>query len=771
MRALFFMILILCLVLLPGREAFADKRVALVIGNSVYQNVARLANPANDSAAMSDALRSAGFDTVELRRDLSATLMRRAIRDFSDAARDADVAIIYFAGHGIEIDGANYLIPVDAVLERDIDAFDEAIPLDRLLSVIEPAKKLRLVILDACRDNPFAKSMRRTVASRGVGRGLARIEPGGSNTLVAFSARAGSTAADGDGNNSPFTAALVKYLTKPGLDIRRAFGFARDEVLKVTNNRQEPFIYGSLGGDDFPLVAARPAPDPNQGVRQDYELAERIGTREAWDSFLSVYSEGFYAKLAQAQRNKLAAGEARLAAIEKARLAEEESERLTNERAKERGKASAQDRAAADAKAAEGARLAAEKNKALEDEKLAEAERVRTKAAEQARLATERKKEQEMAGAAAAERVRQVQQAKVAEEARVAAENARAAAEAKATSQRLAEESARVLAESRAAEVARAKAEAEQKAAEKARVVAAKAKAAEEARAAAAQAKAAEEARAAATQAEAAEQARIAVAQAKAAEDARVAAAQAAADEAAKSDARPAIPTEQARRTDVETVAGATSQNAEQAKVGADERPIGALAALTPPGGLVAATRPDENVVRSLQNELRRIGCGSGPVSEIWDSQAERALHLFNKNAGTKFDTHAASVDALDTVRGKSGRICPLICGHGLRPDGDRCARIVCKDGYEPNDDNVCERTARVKPRREKPASLANTERSVSPAQERQPAPVEGAPSAKRMGELYAQCRSQMMAAGVGGHRRGPNFFRVDACARNGGRL
>jgi len=154
------MMVTLCLVLFPGREAVADKLVALIIGNSGYQHVARLANPANDSVAMSDALRSAGFDTVELRRDLTATLMRRAIRDFSDAARDADVAIIYFAGHGIEIDGANYLIPVDAVLERDIDAFDEAIPLDRLLSVIEPAKKLRLVILDACRDNPFAKVMR-----------------------------------------------------------------------------------------------------------------------------------------------------------------------------------------------------------------------------------------------------------------------------------------------------------------------------------------------------------------------------------------------------------------------------------------------------------------------------------------------------------------------------------------------------------------------------------------------------------------------------------
>ena len=136
-----------------SQPAFADKRVALVMGNSAYQNVNRLANPINDSEAMSAMLKKAGFDVVELKRDLNVSEMRRALRDFSDTVRDADVVIVYFAGHGIEIDGVNYVIPVDAVIERDIDAFDEAIPLDRILTVIEPAKQLRLVILDACRDN------------------------------------------------------------------------------------------------------------------------------------------------------------------------------------------------------------------------------------------------------------------------------------------------------------------------------------------------------------------------------------------------------------------------------------------------------------------------------------------------------------------------------------------------------------------------------------------------------------------------------------------
>src|SRR6202158_630851 len=241
-----------------SQPAFADKRVALVMGNSAYQNVNRLANPTNDSEAMSAILKKAGFDVVELKRDLNVSEMRRALRDFSDTVRDADVAIVYFAGHGIEIDGTNYLIPVDAVLERDIDAFDEAIPLDRILTVIEPARQLRLVILDACRDNPFNKTMKRTIGSRSVGRGLAKVEPNSPNTLIAFAAKAGSTASDGDSKNSPFTAALIKYLPRPGLDLRKAFGFTRDDVLKATSNKQEPFVYGSLGGDD---VALLPAPD------------------------------------------------------------------------------------------------------------------------------------------------------------------------------------------------------------------------------------------------------------------------------------------------------------------------------------------------------------------------------------------------------------------------------------------------------------------------------------------------------------------------------
>src|SRR3978361_1022336 len=148
--------------LLACQPAWATKRVALVLGNSAYQNVARLSNPVNNATAFAATLKNAGFDIVDSRQDLKVTDMRRALRDFADQARDADVAVIYYAGHGIEIEGTNYLIPVDATLERDTDVYDEAFSLDRVLLAIEPAKQLRLVILDGRRDNPFAKIMQRT---------------------------------------------------------------------------------------------------------------------------------------------------------------------------------------------------------------------------------------------------------------------------------------------------------------------------------------------------------------------------------------------------------------------------------------------------------------------------------------------------------------------------------------------------------------------------------------------------------------------------------
>jgi uncharacterized caspase-like protein len=506
------LILAAVLLLAVCRPALAEKRVALVIGNSAYQNVAGLPNPVNDGAVMAATLKDAGFDVVDSRHDLTAIEMRRALRDFADRARDADIAVVYYAGHGMELDGTNYLIPVDAKLERDTDVYDEAFSLDRILVAVDPAKQLRLVILDACRDNPFAKVMKKTAALRSIGRGLAKVEPTSPNTLIAYSAKAGSTALDGDSKNSPFTTALAKHIATPGLDVRKAFGFVRDDVLKDTGNRQEPFVYGSLGGDDVPLVPARSvpvpsttapsaaAPNPQAEARRDYELALQVGNKAAMNVFLGHHPDGFYASLAKLQLEKFAAEEAHSAATEKARLAEQERTRLAAEGAQKAQQAKAD----ADAKAAEQARIAAEQAKQVAQQHAAEAERKRTDKAP----------------------------------------------------------------------------------------------------------------------------------------DNAVAAAPAAADKAVN------------------------------------------LAALNP--------SPQPDITKSVQTELRRVGCLIGAADGEWNSASQRSLALFNRYAGMKLDVKLASADALDAIKLKPSRVCPLVCEHGFKADGEHCSKIVCAEGTYLNDDNEC---------------------------------------------------------------------------------
>src|SRR5215470_9841916 len=232
--------------LLLSSTAVAEKRVALVIGNGAYTKVPRLDNPKHDAAAMEAMFKAAGFDTVVRANDLGVAAMRRQLRDFSDIAHDADIAVVFYTGHGMEVSGTNYLIPTDAVLERDIDVQDEAVSLDRVSQILEPVKRLRLVILDACRDNPFARSMRRTIATRSMRSGYGEIDERSllPNTLVAYAQRAGFTAEDGVGSSiRPYPTALIKHLPTPGLEIELTLRRVRDEVLRATKNKQEPFKY------------------------------------------------------------------------------------------------------------------------------------------------------------------------------------------------------------------------------------------------------------------------------------------------------------------------------------------------------------------------------------------------------------------------------------------------------------------------------------------------------------------------------------------------
>ena len=228
-----------------------EKRVALVIGNSAYEHVPALRNPANDAKALAAVLRRLGFTEVRELLDANLAQLGTALKEFGDLAAGADWAVIYFAGHGVEVGGTNYLIPVDATLAQQGHIEDETVPLSRLLAKVAGASKMQLVILDACRNNPFVPKMRQAgKQARSIGRGLASIEPEGA-VLVAYAARDGTMALDGESENSPYAEALVKHLAEPGLEISLLFRKVRDEVLGKTARQQEPYTYGSLPAQPF----------------------------------------------------------------------------------------------------------------------------------------------------------------------------------------------------------------------------------------------------------------------------------------------------------------------------------------------------------------------------------------------------------------------------------------------------------------------------------------------------------------------------------------
>jgi uncharacterized caspase-like protein len=239
----------------PGLVARTSKtanRVALVIGNTAYKAATPLRNPANDAALVAGALARLGFEVVE-KHDLGVEQMRGVLKDFEDKAGGAEWALVYFSGHGMELNGRNWLLPVDVALARGSDLPDEAIPADRVLDRLSGVKKLRIVILDACRTNPFLARMAMNKGiTRTVPQGLAPVEPT-HGEVVFYAARHGSIALDGTSANSPFALALVKHLGEDGVEIGRFFRKVTSSVLAATNNGQEPFVYGRIPDEDFYL--------------------------------------------------------------------------------------------------------------------------------------------------------------------------------------------------------------------------------------------------------------------------------------------------------------------------------------------------------------------------------------------------------------------------------------------------------------------------------------------------------------------------------------
>jgi tetratricopeptide (TPR) repeat protein len=247
-----------------GGGGNAGRRIALVIGNGAYKNVHALDNPPRDSKLIADSLKGLGFQSVTLANDLTRDKFFETLKAFASDAEKADWAVVYYAGHGFEIGGVNYLVPVDAKLAVDKDAEKEAVALEQVIAAVGGARKLRLVMLDACRDNPFAANMQHTIELKLVDKGFSDIEPS-AGFMIVYAAKHGETALDGEGADSPFATAVARDVKEPHVEVRKLFDIVRDDVWAATKHAQQPFTYGSPAGrEDFYFVttaaAAAPAP-------------------------------------------------------------------------------------------------------------------------------------------------------------------------------------------------------------------------------------------------------------------------------------------------------------------------------------------------------------------------------------------------------------------------------------------------------------------------------------------------------------------------------
>jgi hypothetical protein len=295
--------------------AEAASRVALVVGNGAYRHAVALRNPANDARAVSAALGRLGFEVIT-GLDLDRRGLEERVRELARRAQGAEAALFYYSGHGLEVAGRNYLVPVDARLEQPSDLPFETVAADTVLQAIEQAARVGLVFLDACRDNPLARSLARSMgASRSgsVGRGLAAMQAG-TGVLLVFATDPGATAADGEGRNSPFTEALLAHLEKPGLEVRQVMTRVRQDVLARTGNRQRPWDSSSLT-DDFYFKPAAPAPTPAAPAARDAEVVfwesiQNSRDPRAFEDYLRRFPNGLYAGLAALRRDELRASAA-----------------------------------------------------------------------------------------------------------------------------------------------------------------------------------------------------------------------------------------------------------------------------------------------------------------------------------------------------------------------------------------------------------------------------------------------------------------------------
>lgn len=311
--------------------AAADKRVALVIGNGAYVAAPALKNPANDAKAVSAKLKTLGFDVIE-GLNLDEAGMRAAINRFAEAMPAANAALIFYAGHGIQVGGQNYLLPVTADLKNEIDLQFQGVAVGFLMRIMESPNRTSIVLLDACRNNPLAAQLARSMpAGRGatVASGLARIESG-VGAYIGFATSPDAIALDGEGDHSPFTAALLKHIETENLDIEAVMRNVRQEVIDATNGSQVPWGNSSLVGRGFlfrpaevAAVAGKADPPKTAVPSADADALYWQSIQDASDpkffeAYLEQFTNGTFAALARLKIEELKAGEPADAAKEAA---------------------------------------------------------------------------------------------------------------------------------------------------------------------------------------------------------------------------------------------------------------------------------------------------------------------------------------------------------------------------------------------------------------------------------------------------------------------
>ena len=296
--------------------ASADRRVALVIGQSAYQHAPALANPANDAKAVAAALERLGFDVVS-GFDLGNADLRKTVRAFADKLAGADVALFFYAGHGLQVGGENFLIPIDAAIQTEADLDFNAVKMDLVSRQMERETKVKIVMLDACRDNPFEKQLSRSMGktrSANLKKGLAEVNTAG-GTLIAFATDPGDVALDGDGKHSPFTEALLRHIETPGIEIGLMMRRVTKDVFEATKEKQRPWTNASLTGEFYmkpgePGAAPAPAPaaaapapssgfDERQMELAFWQSADKSGSAKDYEEYLKRYPNGQFAGMAK----------------------------------------------------------------------------------------------------------------------------------------------------------------------------------------------------------------------------------------------------------------------------------------------------------------------------------------------------------------------------------------------------------------------------------------------------------------------------------------